>query len=173
MVFIQLEVFFTHRSFCIGTIHQTIFRCSITLYTSILVIILMRTMLIHEFFFLLPKKHIVFFRRIMFSALVVSRFIFVSVFNFQKRFSIDGILYGIRVIAPYRNYCLYHNFLLVFDLPELSPTSFLLKRQWHAPNQLMQRIATTHSLKIENVFFSPFFLHPFVSFTRFVQQSNK
>lgn len=156
MVFIQLEVFFTHRSFCIGTIHQKIFRCSITLYTSILVIILMRTMLIHEFFFLLSKEHIVFFRRIMFSALVV-RFIFVSVFNFQKRFSIDGILYGIRVIAPYRNYCLCHNFLLVFDLPELSPTSFLLKRQWHAPNQLMQRIATTHSLKIENVFFFSIF----------------
>lgn len=172
MVFIQLEVFFPHRSFCIGTIQPTIFRCSITLYTSILVIILMRSMLIHEFLFLLPKKRIVFFRRIMFSALVV-RIISVSVFNFQKQFSIDGILYGIRVIAPYRNYCLYHNFLLVFDLPELSPTSFLLKWQWHAPNQLMQRITTTHSSKIENVFFSPFFLHPFVSFRRFVQQSNK
>lgn len=102
------------------------------------------------------KAYSFFFRRIMFSALVV-RFIFVSVFNFQKQFSIDGILYGIRVIAPYRNYCLYHNFLLVFDLPELSPTSFLLKWQWHAPNQLMQRIATTHSLKIENVFFFSIF----------------
>lgn len=59
----------------------------------------------------------------------------------------------IRAFEPHWNHCLNHNFLLILDSPELcSPTIFSSKRQWHAPNHLMRKIATTHSFRLKTYF---------------------